>query len=147
MTAAIQGYRTLNESTTVDAFSKLFAKPANTTLERNERLAFAAKIPTIIVMVDELAGDGAGAPFVHKLAEWLHQQFLNPFETTPSPFRIVLIVADASLSNEVVLNSFLSSGDRAPDKVLISQSQGEAPFRVTGTNSKIAPESTQRSMS
>ncbi|MEH2413724.1 helicase-related protein [Nostoc sp.] len=139
MTAAIQGYRTLNESTTVDALSKLFTKPANTTLGRNERLAFAAKIPTIIVMVDELAGDGAGAPFVHKLAEWLHQQFLDPFETTPSPFRIVLIVADASLSNEVVLNSFLSSGDRAPDKVLISKSQGEAPFRVTGTYTKVGP--------
>lgn len=137
MTAAIQGYRTLNESTTVDALGKLFTKQANTTLGKNERLAFAARIPTIIVMVDELAGDGAGAPFVHKLAQWLQQQFIDPFETEPSPFRIVLIVADASLSNEVVLNSFLSCGDRAPDKVLISDSRGEAPFRVTGTYTKV----------
>ncbi len=106
---------------------------------KNERLAFAAKIPTIVVMVDELAGDGAGAPFVRRLAEWLEQQFIEPFETKQSPFKIVLIVADASLSNEVVLDSFLNSGDRAPDKVLISQSRGEAPFRVTGTYRKVGP--------
>ncbi|BAZ51033.1 helicase domain-containing protein [Nostoc sp. NIES-4103] len=137
MTAAIQGYRTLDQSTTVDGLSKLFNKSANTKLGKNERSAFANRIPTIIVMVDELAGDGAGAPFVHKLAEWLYQQFIEPFEATSSPFKVVLIVADASLSNEVVLNSFLNSGDRAPDKVLISPSQGEEPFRVTGTYTKV----------
>lgn len=140
MTAAIQGYRTLNEqSTTVNAFNNLFAKKADTKPGKKERSAFAARIPTIVLMVDELAGDGAGAPFVRKLAEWLQQQFIQPFDTTPSPFKIVLILADASLSNEVVLDSFLNSGDRAPDKILISQSRGEAPFRVTGTHTKIGP--------
>ncbi|MEH2353947.1 helicase-related protein [Nostoc sp.] len=140
MTAAIQGYRTLNDqSTTVNAFNNLFAKKADTKPGKKERSAFAARIPTIVVMVDELAGDGAGAPFVRKLAEWLEQQFIKPFDTTPSPFKIVLILADASLSNEVVLDSFLNSGDRAPDKVLISQSRGEAAFRVTGTHTKIGP--------
>ncbi|MEH2420560.1 MAG: hypothetical protein V7K48_06320 [Nostoc sp.] len=67
----------------------------------------------------------------------MEQQFIKPFDTNPSPFKIVLILADASLSNEVVLDRFLNSGDRAPDKVLISQSRGEAPFRVTGTCTKI----------
>ncbi|MEQ8467884.1 helicase-related protein [Coleofasciculus sp. E1-EBD-02] len=137
MTAAIQGYRCLNGTTTVDALSHLFSKKADTKPGKNERQQFAARIPTIIAMVDELAGDGAGAPFVHKLADWLHQQFIEPFEGTQSPFKIVLIVADASLSNEIVLNSFLHSGDRAPDKVLISHSQGEAPFRMTGTYTKV----------
>ncbi|ACC84592.1 helicase-related protein [Nostoc punctiforme] len=140
MTAAIQGYRTLNDqSTTVNAFNNLFAKKADTKAGKNERSAFAARIPTIVVMVDELAGDGAGAPFVRKVAEWLEQQFIKPFDTNRSPFKIVLILADASLSNEVVLDSFLNSGDRAPDKVLISQSRGEAAFRVTGTHTKIGP--------
>ncbi|MFB2935569.1 helicase-related protein [Aerosakkonemataceae cyanobacterium BLCC-F154] len=137
MTAATQGYRLLNQTTTVEALSNLFKSRANTTPGKNERQKFGAKIPTIIAMVDELAGDGAGAPFVHKLAEWLHQQFIEPFEGTQSPFKVVLIVADASLSNEIVLNSFLNSGDRAPDKVFISQSRGEAPFRVTGTYTKV----------
>ncbi|MBD2439089.1 helicase-related protein [Nostoc sp. FACHB-110] len=141
MTAAIQGYRTLSDqSTTVNAFSNLFVhKDASKKLAKKERSDFAARIPTIVVMVDELAGDGAGAPFVRKLAEWLEQQFIKPFDTDQSPFKIVLILADASLSNEVVLDSFLNSGDRAPDKVLISQSLGEAPFRVTGTSTKIGP--------
>ncbi|MEH2271399.1 MAG: helicase-related protein [Nostoc sp.] len=138
MTAAIQGYRTLNDqSTTVNAFNNLFAKKADTKPGKKERSAFAARIPTIVVMVDELAGDGAGAPFVRKLAEWLEQQFIKPFDTNQSPFKIVLILADASLSNEVVLDRFLNSGDRAPDKILISKSRGEAPFRVTGTHTKI----------
>ncbi|GBE90600.1 helicase C-terminal domain-containing protein [Nostoc cycadae] len=136
MTAAIQGYRTLNDqSTTVNAFNNLFVhKDISKKLAKKERSDFAARIPTIVVMVDELAGDGAGAPFVRKLAEWLEQQFIKPFDTNSSPFKIVLILADASLSNEVVLDSFLNSGDRAPDKVLISQSRREAPFRVTGSD-------------
>ncbi|MBD2500693.1 helicase C-terminal domain-containing protein [Anabaena azotica] len=141
MTAAIQGYRTLSDqSTTVNAFNNLFVhKDISKKPAKNERSAFAARIPTIVVMVDELAGDGAGAPFVRKLAEWLEAQFIKPFDTNQSPFKIVLILADASLSNELVLDSFLDSGDRAPDKVLISQSRGEAPFRVTGTHTKIGP--------
>lgn len=133
ISAAIQGYRTLGQGTTVDALSHLFAKKVETKQGKSERLAFRARIPTVIVMVDELAGDGAGAPFAHKLADWLQQQFIEPFDSNQSPFKVILIISDASLSNEIVFNSYLSSGDRAPDKVLISQSQGEAPFRVTGT--------------
>lgn len=137
MTAATQGYRSLDEKTTIDALGCLFNKKANTKPGQKERLEFGNRIPTIIAMVDEVTGDGAGSLFVHKLAEWLHQQFIEPFEGTKSPFKVVLIMADASLSNEVVLNSYLSSGDKAPDKVLISPSQGEAPFRMTGTDIKV----------
>ncbi|MEH2172968.1 DEAD/DEAH box helicase family protein [Nostoc sp.] len=50
MTAAIQGYRTLNDqSTTVNAFNNLFAKKADTKPGKKERSAFAARIPTIVV--------------------------------------------------------------------------------------------------
>lgn len=139
ITAAIQGYRTLGQGTTVDALSHLFANKVETKQGKSERLALSQRIPTVIVMVDELAGDGAGAPFAHKLAYWLHQQFIEPFDSNQSPFKVILIISDASLSNEIVFNSYLSSGDRAPDKVLISQSQGEAPFRVTGTYTKLGP--------
>jgi len=137
MTAAIQGYRQLKQTTTIDALGNLFAKKANTKPGQQERRNFGARIPTIIAMVDELAGDSAGALFVHKLTEWLEQQFIEPFEGTQSPFKVVLIIADASLSNEIVLNSYLNSGNAAPDKVLISPTQGEEPFQVTGTNIKI----------
>jgi hypothetical protein len=137
LTAAIQGYRSLQNRTTIDALSQLFTKKANTTAGKQERRNFAQKIPTVIAMVDEVAGDGAGALFCHGLAEWLTQQFIEPFEGEPCPFRVVLIISDASLSNEVVLNSYLNSGDRAPDKVLISPAAGSTAFRVTGTTMKV----------
>ena len=137
MTGATQGYRAGEQHTTVDALNHLFTKQPNTTQGRNERQAFARRIPTIIAMVDELAGDGAGALFAHRLSEWLNQQFIAPFEGARSPFQVVLIISDASLSNEIVLNNYLGAGERAPDKVLISQSQGEYPFRVTGTYTKV----------
>ena len=139
MTAAIQGYRAVQHRTTIDALSNLFTQKANTQAGKRERQTFARKIPTIIAMVDEVAGDGAGALFCHRLAEWLHQQFIEPFEGEPCPFRVVLIISDASLSNEVVLNSYLNSGERAPNKVLISPTQGNSAFRVTGTSMKVGP--------
>lgn len=141
LTAATQGYRTFNQKSTIDALDKLFAKKADTEQGREERTAFSHRIPTVIVMIDELAGDGAGAPFAHKLATWLTQQFIEPFANAgiQSPFKVVLIVSDASLSNEVIFNNYLNSGDRAPNKVLISPSKGQAPFRVAGTLTKIGP--------
>ncbi|MEC4802711.1 MAG: hypothetical protein SAJ12_00490 [Jaaginema sp. PMC 1079.18] len=135
LTAATQGYRNLTRGTTINALNNLFAYRVDSRPGIGERKAFSQRIPHILVMVDEVAGDGAGALFVHEIAKWLHQQFIKPFDG--SPFQVTLIIADASLSNEVVLNNFLNSGDRVPDKVLISPSQGDAPFRVTGTQLKI----------
>ena len=135
LTVATQGYRNLSKGTTIEALSKLFRNPVDTKPGINERLEFAKRVPTIIVMIDEVAGDGAGALFVDEIAKWLQQQFIQPFEK--SPFRVILIVADASLSNEIVLKNFLEAGKRVPDKILISESRGDEAFRVTGTELKI----------
>ena len=88
-------------------------------------------------MVDELAGDGAGAPFVHSVAKWLRNEFLDCFEDEPSPFTVTLIVSDASLGNEVVLDRYLNAGERTPDKVLISRSEGDCAFRIAATKVKL----------
>src|SRR5262249_39869987 len=87
---------------------------------------------TIIVMVDEIAGDGAGSPFVHGLARWLYGEFIDPFvaDGRPSPFTVVLILADASLANDEVLANYLVNDVEAPEKVLVSQSAGARPFRL-----------------
>lgn len=135
LTVATQGYRNLSQGTTIEALSKLFRNPVNTQPGINERLEFAKRVPTIIVMIDEVAGDGAGALFVDEIAKWLQEQFIKPFKD--SPFRVILIVADASLSNEIVLKNFLEAGKRVPDKVLISPSRGKEAFRVTETELKI----------
>ena len=82
-------------------------------------------------MVDEIAGDGAGSPFVHALANWLSQQFVEPFEGTDgNPFRVILVLADASLANTAVMENYLRHEAEAPEKVLISPSHGAQPFRV-----------------
>lgn len=139
MTAALQGFRDRGGGkTTMDALSSLFKNPVNRPHAAiKERRAFAERIPNIVVMVDELAGDGAGAPFVHAVAKWLRNEFINCFEDEPCPFTVTLIISDASLGNEVVLDRYLNAGDRTPDKVLISRSKGDRAFRVAVTDVKI----------
>jgi len=141
LTAALQGFRErVKGATTIEALSSLFANPASKAAGRQERAQFAKKMPTIVVMVDELAGDGAGAPFVHAVAQWLNDEFIECFEDADeeSPFTVTLVVSDASLGNEVVIERYLNAGDNAPDKVLVSKSGGERPFRLAVTDVKIA---------
>jgi hypothetical protein len=137
LTAALQGFREReNDKTTIDALSSLFevdvAKPAGI----RERQRFAKRMPNIVVMVDELAGDGAGARFVHTIAKWLCNEFIDCFDDV-SPFTVTLVVSDASLGNETVLERYLNAGDRAPDKILVSKSAGEHPFQVAATSVRI----------
>jgi len=138
LTAALQGFREkANRKTTIDALSGLFRNRADRESGIRERRVFAEKHPTIVVMVDELAGDGAGAPFVHAVAEWLEKEFIEPFDGD-SPFTVILVVSDASLANEVVMDRYLNAADRSPDKVLISESGGAHPFKLSAARLKIA---------
>jgi hypothetical protein len=135
ITAAIQGYRLADGgASTVDRLSELFRNASDTPHGLRERRTFAERVPTIVVMVDEIAGDGAGAPFVHALAAWLDREFMQPFAGTGqvSPFRVVLVLSDASLGNDAVLASYLANNAGAPEKVLVSESAGPRPFRLTG---------------
>ncbi len=137
LTAATQGYRHLDAGTTINALDKLFHHSLDSRHCLRERQEFSKRMPTIIAMVDEVTGDGAGALFCHELANWLKKQFIKPFTGQKCPFRVVLIIADASLSNEIVLERYLEAGNFAPDKVLISPSRGAAPFSVTGSLLKL----------
>ncbi len=129
MTAALQGFREkAGGKTTMDALSSLFKSKASDPAGIRERRTFSERIPNIVVMVDELAGDGAGSPFVHAVASWLHNEFIGCFEDGPSPFTVTLVISDASLANEVVLSRYLAAGLRTPDKVLVSKSHGQKAF-------------------
>lgn len=133
LTAALQGFRQHgNASSTVERLSHLFVAASGTPAGLARRRELARRMPTIVVMVDELTGDGAGAPFAHAVAKWLHEQFIECFEERgeQSPFTVVLVLADASLGNEVVLQRYLESGESMPDKVLVSRSAGERAFRL-----------------
>jgi hypothetical protein len=133
LTAAIQGFRDMSGATsTVERLSQIFRYRADSPRGLVERQAFARRVPSIIVMVDEIAGDGAGSPFVHGLARWLQREFIEPFTAAgrPSPFTVALILADASLANDGVLANYLLNDVEAPEKVLVSNSDGPRPFRL-----------------
>jgi len=132
MTAALQGFREkAGGKTTMDALSSLFKSKASDPAGVRERRAFSERVPNIVVMVDELAGDGAGSPFVHAVASWLHNEFIGCFENERSPFTVTLVISDASLANEVVLSRYLAAGQRTPDKVLVSKSHGPEAFDLS----------------
>ena len=138
LTAALQGFREKGGGkTTMDALSNLFKNKAADPAGIRERKTFAANMPNIVVMVDELAGDGAGAPFVHAVADWLSAEFIDCFEDEPGPFTVTLVVSDASLGNEVVLSRYLNAGPRTPDKVLVSKSMGKRAFALAVSDVRI----------
>lgn len=133
LTAALQGFREKgNGRSTIESLSQLFRETRDGRAKTEERRQFAERMPTVVVMVDELAGDGAGAPFVHAVAQWLKKEFIEPFDDD-SPFTVILVVSDASLGNEVVLNRYLNAGNNTPDKVLVSKSHGSKPFSLAVT--------------
>lgn len=140
LTMAIQGLKKRsNGGTTIKALSKIFANPTMTRSGREERRRFAARMPAIVVMIDELTGDGAGAPFVHAVCDWLEEEFVDCFEDADeeSPFTPILVVSDASLGNEIVLGNYLGNRN-TPDKILLSPSYGESPFRLAVTDVRIS---------
>jgi hypothetical protein len=137
LTAALQSLREKSGGrNTMDALSRLFRDKPTRRAGVEERRRFAQRMPVIVAMVDELTGDGAGAPFVHALADWLREEFIAPFDDN-APFTVVLVIADASLGNEVVLDRYLNAGPRMPDKVLVSRSRGRQPFALAATKLQI----------
>ena len=147
LTVAMQGYKPTPTGTTLDKLSKLFSESINNSkvtpnarkiLEERQKLA--EKFSKIVVMVDELTGDGAGAPLVKDFIKWLNTEFIQPFTdfNQASPFNVNLVIADASLSNEVVMTKFLESGDENDEKIIISQANHTAPFALAYNQIKIA---------
>ena len=147
LTVAMQGYKPTPTGTTLDKLSKLFSESVNNSkvtpnarkiLEERQKLA--EKFSKIVVMVDELTGDGAGAPLVKDFIKWLNTEFIQPFTdfNQASPFNVNLVIADASLSNEVVMTKFLESGDENDEKIIISQANHTAPFALAYNQIKIA---------
>lgn len=101
------------------------------------------RFPRIVVMLDEMGGDGTGAPSVHAIAQWLDDQFIAPFgDHPPRQAAVTLVIADASLGNEKIMENYLTapgSGDAAPEKILITPSSGEAAFQLAVARFKVGP--------
>lgn len=147
LTAALQGFREKGGgATTMDALSNLFKNKAADPAGIRERRSFSGRTPNIVVMVDELAGDGAGAPFVHAVASWLNSEFIDCFESEISPFTVTLVVSDASLGNDMVLSRYLNAGNQTPDKVLVSKSRGKQAFALAASDVRIGTGPAKRTL-
>ncbi|EFI33083.1 helicase domain protein [Desulfonatronospira thiodismutans ASO3-1] len=140
MTAALQSYKQTVKGSTIDSLSKIFVNDNPKSVPgKAERFKMAERFPNILVMLDEVAGDGSGSLFVHTITKWLERHFIDPFagDTEGSPFTVHLIIADASLGNELIMESHLANESRAPEKVLISPSTGSYPFKPAVSSFKI----------
>ena len=75
------------------------------------------------------------------IAKWVDEQFFAPFgsDKDGSPFKGSLVISDASLGNETVLESYLASKPIAPEKVLVSSSSGSHPFKLACTSFCVGP--------
>jgi Superfamily II DNA and RNA helicases len=141
VTAAIQGFRMSgSSSTTVEDLRSIFEHKHDTQAGIDERRALAKVRPLVVVMIDEITGDAAGAPMVHATAEWLRSEFIDPFPEGQSPFRVALILADASLATPETFSSYMGSTRKtgkkgalyedAPARVMISPADRTIPFGV-----------------
>nr|MDQ2695261.1 hypothetical protein [Pseudomonadota bacterium] len=137
ITFAIQSHVTLpgkDSASTIDCLNHLFdnTKPYTAKGFRRRR-ELAQRIRNVVVMVDEIAGDACGCAFVHAITAWLEENFLHPFAEAgeASPFRVLLILADASLGQELILSRYLEGDSEAPGKVLVSAADGAQPLRMT----------------
>jgi hypothetical protein len=156
ITAATQGFRLVGGTakTTISGLSNLFNSKFDSKGGVRERAEFAKRFGTVVVMVDEITGDGAGAPMVHALADWLRQEFIEPFDGE-SPFKVVLILADASLSTPEAFRSYMDSAAgyqaengevtswaTAPRRVMISEPVHDAPFGLASGKMKLGGRNT-----
>lgn len=139
ITVATQGYKKIaSGKSTLSSFSNIFHAELRSGYAKQEREEFARRFPNIIVMVDEVAGDGAGPQFVYQMTKWLDDEFITPFENEESPFKVMMIAADASLGNELVFSKYLQALPVSPAKVYISKADEGKPFSLSASKIKLA---------
>lgn len=135
VTAAIQGLKRVAKRNTIDSLSSFFnvsydaGQKTENRLDEiiKERRKLAERFPNIWVMLDEVTGDEAGVTLVHEMADWLKQQFVQPFwdRDETSPFSIVLIVADATLTDPRSFHNHIGL-EETPRRVIVSSNPGQA---------------------
>lgn len=104
------------ESPLLELKNAIFGK-ASDGMDLDEKIArlqqFAIRQPDIYVMLDEITGDEDGISLAITTIQALQQVFINPFleAGVGCPFKVVVILADASLTSPESLKNYLCSGD------------------------------------
>jgi hypothetical protein len=92
-----------------DIFGSAYQRREGTFL-RGPMEALARRTRHIVVMIDEITGDGAGYEFFRRLAEILDDWRLEQYG-----FQVTVVVADASITGVEVVQAHLRLGQREPD--------------------------------
>lgn len=91
-------------------------------LALNSLYRLAERCPQVIIMVDEVSGDGAGPALTKSLMRKAYEVFIKPFKGLEggSPFSLVFVIADASLCTPKSMEDFLSkTQDEEPEKIVV----------------------------
>ncbi len=126
---SIQSHRRVRGRSTLESLRHLFLHPADRGAGRKERERFATRCPSVVVMIDEIAGDSAGASCFWEIHERLHEEFIRPFGDA-SPFTVVLVAADASLGDPRVMRDHLAAGNDQARKVYVVDASQRPPVTV-----------------
>lgn len=123
--------KTGDNRTSLDALGDIVPKfqKAPTTKKLD---ALAHDIPHIVVMLDEITGSSEGVSLLHDLVGKLDEWFIAPFRDIgrESPFRIRVVVADASLTDENVTGQFLAETSSELSKIVISPAGTPSPLSL-----------------
>ena len=117
-TAAIQSLRMNESGDTLDHFKSIFKGATRNRGEEpidSKMREIAAKIPHLIIMIDEITGDDAGVEFLNKIHKWLVKY--NLFDREKSGFDTHVVVADASVVAPDIINAHLDSSNVEPTKI------------------------------
>lgn len=112
-------------SRTTDAFARNLFRGSlvkdRPTLEGLRDLA--AKCPTIVIAIDEITGDSAGAELHSEMRKLLFDTFQRPFLDAQEacPFRLKLIIADASLNNRRIAMQYLRDREPNADRIYVER--------------------------
>lgn len=124
-TAAVQSLKSIgNDKTTAIHFSNIFNSIWNSktsTVDADACKSFAKSYKNIIFMIDEITGDESGVQFLEELILKVYKKiFLQIPEAIRKDMNFKIIVADASITDESVINRHLKKSDVDTDKIYFS---------------------------
>lgn len=129
-TAAIQSLKLVGEKgTTAKHFSKIFSSIYNLNsacIDIGAARAFAKKYKNIIFMVDEITGDQSGVRFLDELITQVYKNIIKKIpEEIKSEINFKIVVADASITDENVINRHIDTTSVDNDKIYFSNNISE----------------------
>ncbi|OON98473.1 MAG: hypothetical protein ATN35_04900 [Epulopiscium sp. Nele67-Bin004] len=133
-TVAMQSLRLTQGGTTANHFKRIFKNVYNdktNTINIQEFIKLANKCPNIVIMLDEITGDGSGIAFFDELINLIHKKiYFNLPTHLKQKINFKIVVADASITNISVINKHFMTAYNDNDKIYFSKEEQQNTFSV-----------------